>query len=275
MEARASRGRATRSPRHREPQVQAAKATKPEVEAADAGSEARPSPPGCARHYKLEGSATPAKRTRASSTGHGHEGTKASPTARTHRQTLACDERRHETGALLALFDQPPSPIRSLRARVPRRAGSRFRRAASPAPALTRRALVAARLGNRADHLPPGGEGQIIVTSATSAMRRSTGHETPVTIPDKLPPGLAATAITGGSRTSTQVECSLSTSEMHVRGESSTPMNRSRRDQSEGGRASGHDRDARRRSQRRRRRRHRRRARSPCRRQRRTPHRSG
>ena len=52
-------------------------------------------------------------------------------------------------------------------------------------------------------YLPPGGEGRIILTASNLGDAETDGSKEPVTITDKLPPGLEATAIHGYSNTET------------------------------------------------------------------------
>ncbi len=60
-------------------------------------------------------------------------------------------------------------------------------------------------------NLPPGGEGQVLVVVSNLGDAPIDGSKEPVTIADKLPPGLIATAIHGQVKNSVQVECVLTT----------------------------------------------------------------
>jgi hypothetical protein len=60
-------------------------------------------------------------------------------------------------------------------------------------------------------YLPPGGEGQVVAVVSNLGDGEIEGSKSPVTITDKLPAGLLATAITARAQDNTPVECVLAT----------------------------------------------------------------
>ncbi len=60
-------------------------------------------------------------------------------------------------------------------------------------------------------YLPPGGEGQVVAVVSNLGDGEIDGSKSPVTITDKLPAGLLASAITGRAQDNTPVECVLAT----------------------------------------------------------------
>jgi hypothetical protein len=60
-------------------------------------------------------------------------------------------------------------------------------------------------------NLPPGGEGQILISASNLSDHVIDGGEHPITAAIKLPPGLGAVALVGGTLNLTKVECSLGT----------------------------------------------------------------
>jgi hypothetical protein len=59
-------------------------------------------------------------------------------------------------------------------------------------------------------YIPPGGEGEVIVTATNLGVSAAEGGVTPVTISDALPPGLTATGVEAAAYNSDRASCTLS-----------------------------------------------------------------